>query len=316
MVLNTIKIKLDSKIRDYYINSGNYYSMRSLQQFLDYFFPSIFEYIILDDNSKKADISVYDIQLSNNSLLKDDEINMLISVEHLNYWTHYNHYNNYGNYGDNKINIYLYNHITEINIDLNNNFIAIPMIHNYINYYLKYDNIIEPSQYTEFKDKRFCLMINKSNLNNEIQDYVNILSELGNIDNISLYNDYIQNKSCYHSNELLNVMNKYKFILCFENSYGNGYITEKIFNCFFAKCIPIYKGSPIISNYINDDSFISLNNNDNNINFIEKIKQINNDEHLFNNIINKSKKSITYNNEDYENKLINFINNNIIKNKI
>jgi hypothetical protein len=316
MVLNTIKIKLDSKIRDYYINSGNYYSMRSLQQFLDYFFPSIFEYIILDDNSKKADISVYDIQLSNNSLLKDDEINMLISVEHLNYWTHYNHYNNYGNYGDNKINIYLYNHITEINIDLNNNFIAIPMIHNYINYYLKYDNIIEPSEYTDFKDKRFCLMINKSNLNNEIQDYVNILSELGNIDNISLYNDYIQNKSCYHSNELLNVMNKYKFILCFENSYGNGYITEKIFNCFFAKCIPIYKGSSIISNYINDDSFISLNNNDNNINFIEKIKQINNDEHLFNNIINKSKKSITYNNEDYENKLINFINNNIIKNKI
>ena len=313
MVLNTIKIKLDSKIRDYYINSGNYYSMRSLQQFLDYFFPSIFEYIILDDNSKKADISVYDIQLSNNSLLKDDEINMLISVEHLNYWTHYEHYNNYGNYGDNKINIYLYNHITEINIDLNNNFIAIPMIYNYINYYLKYDNIIEPSEYTDFKDKRFCLMINKSNLNNEIQNYVNILSELGNIDNISLYNDYIQNKSCYHSNELLNVMNKYKFILCFENSYGNGYITEKIFNCFFAKCIPIYKGSPIISNYINNEAFISLNDN---INIIEKIKQINNDEQLFNNIINKSKKSITYNNEDYKNKLINFINNNIIKNKI
>jgi hypothetical protein len=313
-----LKIKLDLAIWNYYFNSGKYYSMISVNQFLDYFFPSTFEYIILDnDNSEidtveKPDITIWDIQLSDNSMLKDDEINILISVEHLSYWGHYAHYNNYGNYGNNKMNIYLYNHINEINIGdsdigYSNNYIAIPMIHNYINYYLKNELINQPSEYTEFKDKRFCLMINKSNLNSEIQHYVNILSEIGQVDHISLYNDYIEAKSCYHSPELLNVMNKYKFILCFENSYGNGYITEKIFNCFFGRAIPIYKGSPIVENYINTDAFISLENVGNNI--FEKIRNINDSSVLFNDIINKNKISHEYSDEDYHNKLVNFIEN-------
>jgi len=318
------KIKLDSSIWNYYLKSGKYYSMISIKQFLDYFFPSTFEYVILDYNNHnleieeivKPDITVWDIQLSDNSLLKDDEINMLISVEHLSYWGHYHHYNNYGNYGNNKMNIYLYNHINEINTSKintdvtnseSNNYIAIPIIHNYINYYLNNSPIIKPSQYTEFKDKRFCLMINKSNLNTEIQHYVNILSEIGQVDHISIYNDYIEAKSCYHSPELLNVMNKYKFILCFENSYGNGYITEKIFNCFFARSISIYKGSPIIRNYINTNSFISLENVDNDI--FEKIRNINTNPDLFNDIINNNKISHEYTDEDYDNKLVNFIEN-------
>ena len=44
-----LKIKLDSRIKDYYlgIDKNQYYSMISLKQFLDYFFPSNFDYIIL-----------------------------------------------------------------------------------------------------------------------------------------------------------------------------------------------------------------------------------------------------------------------------
>jgi hypothetical protein len=285
--------------------------MLNIKQFFDYFFPINFEYVILENNleTEKPDITVYDIQQTDNSLFKNDEINMLISVENFSHWKHYNHYNNYGNYGNNKINIYLYNHINEIIIskDESNNFIAIPMIHNYINYYLRNYLNIEPSEYTEFKDKKFCLIINRSNLNNEIYYYKNILSEIGEIDHISLYNDYILKKSCYHSNELLNVFNKYKFILCFENSYNNGYITEKIFNCLFSKSIPIYKGSPIIGKYINNSAFISLEKFNNDI--FEKIKNINNSNELFNNIINKNKISDEYTNEDYENKLSYFIEN-------
>lgn len=289
--------------------------MISYKQFLDYFFPSTFDYIILDNNLEidaliKPDISVWDIHLSDMSLLKDDEINMLISVEHLDYWGYWDHFNKYNNYNNDKMNIYLYNHITEINIDNNenNNFIAIPMIHNYINYYINNNLVIQPTEYTDFVNKRFCLMINKSNLNHEIQNYVNILSEIGEVDHISIYNNYIEDKSCYHSPELLNVMNKYKFILCFENSYGNGYITEKIFNCFFAKTIPIYKGSPIIENYINIDAFISLESRSIGYNNIcEKIRNINNSNELFNTIINQNKISSQYQNEDYENKLSNFI---------
>ena len=37
---------------------------------------------------------------------------------------------------------------------------------------------------------------------------------------------------------------KYKFSICFENSTGNpGYLSEKIFDCFCARTVPIYLGS-------------------------------------------------------------------------
>jgi len=50
---------------------------------------------------------------------------------------------------------------------------------------------------------------------------------------------------------------KYKFAVCYENCQGfNGYITEKIFDCFFAGCVPIYLGPPNINKYIPSDCFI------------------------------------------------------------
>ena len=53
------------------------------------------------------------------------------------------------------------------------------------------------------------------------------------------------------------VFERYKFALCFENVRDvPGYITEKIFDCFFAGCVPIYWGASNISNYIPDSCFI------------------------------------------------------------
>lgn len=103
-------------------------------------------------------------------------------------------------------------------------------------------------------------------------------------------------------------MNKYKFILCFENSYTDGYITEKIFNCFFARTIPIYKGSPIINNFINSNAFLNPDN-------MDYISEIQNNELLYNNIVNSHKISSYYMDHDYKNKLCDFIENKI-NNKI
>lgn len=54
---------------------------------------------------------------------------------------------------------------------------------------------------------------------------------------------------------------KYKFAVCYENCQGfPGYITEKIFDCFFSGCVPIYYGAPNITNYIPADAFIDKRN--------------------------------------------------------
>jgi hypothetical protein len=50
----------------------------------------------------------------------------------------------------------------------------------------------------------------------------------------------------------------YKFALCFENSILKGWITEKIFDCFFAGTVPIYWGEPEIEKHIPEGCYIDM----------------------------------------------------------
>ena len=55
------------------------------------------------------------------------------------------------------------------------------------------------------------------------------------------------------------VLKKYKFSLCFENTKNlEGYITEKIYDCFYTRTIPIYLGSQNISDYIPNECYIDF----------------------------------------------------------
>jgi len=57
----------------------------------------------------------------------------------------------------------------------------------------------------------------------------------------------------------ISTLARYKFCLCFENMKDiDGYITEKIFDCFKANCVPIYYGASNISKYIPSDTFINF----------------------------------------------------------
>lgn len=56
-------------------------------------------------------------------------------------------------------------------------------------------------------------------------------------------------------------LEKYKFAICYENAKDfSGYITEKIFDCFFGRCIPIYLGAPNITEHIPSNTFIDKRN--------------------------------------------------------
>ena len=55
----------------------------------------------------------------------------------------------------------------------------------------------------------------------------------------------------------LETFQKYRFSICYENVRDlPGYITEKIWDSFFAGCIPVYWGASNIANYIPEDCFI------------------------------------------------------------
>jgi len=54
----------------------------------------------------------------------------------------------------------------------------------------------------------------------------------------------------------LSVMSEYKFAFCFENSSEPYNITEKIFDCFIAGCVPIYLGASSIDEFVPEDCYI------------------------------------------------------------
>ncbi len=71
-------------------------------------------------------------------------------------------------------------------------------------------------------------------------------------------------KYCTYKGEAkdkIKLLSIFKYCLCFENSTNvKGYITEKIFDCFKARCVPIYWGASNIENYIPKDCFIDFRN--------------------------------------------------------
>ena len=54
------------------------------------------------------------------------------------------------------------------------------------------------------------------------------------------------------------VLSRYTFAICFENMMLDRWITEKIFDCFFAGTIPIYLGAPDITRWVPEDCFIDM----------------------------------------------------------
>lgn len=60
-----------------------------------------------------------------------------------------------------------------------------------------------------------------------------------------------------HAKNKINVLSQYKFNICYENmSETNGYITDKIFDCFNAGTVPIYWGAENITEYVDKNAFI------------------------------------------------------------
>ncbi len=50
----------------------------------------------------------------------------------------------------------------------------------------------------------------------------------------------------------------YTFAICFENMVLRGWITEKMFDCFYAGTVPVYWGAPDIEKYVPAECFVDM----------------------------------------------------------
>lgn len=255
-----------------HIDGTERYRMQSYNQLFEYWFPGLKLQLVKEDDP--ADIAIIGNGNSDNSAMRPNEVNIFISIENVPHWNQYPHYSKYGDYNDQLIDIFIYNHKSDIE-QLSEHKLMIPTILFRMNYFMNNYNQLKVSPSIPIKDRKFCLMVNKSCLNSKVGQFQDKLNAKLQVEHISQYEKEIGTSSCYNPPELLKIFNQYKFIICFENSYNPGYITEKIFNCLLADTIPIYSGSPIIHDFINPNCFINIGENDNFDEAVDNIIQIN-----------------------------------------
>ena len=85
--------------------------------------------------------------------------------------------------------------------------------------------------------------------------------------------------------EYFNIIGEYKFMITFEN----GLVTEKIYNAFMSNTVPIFWGNRSIYQIFNEGSFINAHDFKTIDQLIEYVKLVDNDDELYNQILNKKK---------------------------
>jgi len=254
-----IKLSMSPKIKSYWIDEQNYFSMQSFDKFVKYFFD--FDFIHISDTTDTTDSHgvIHDIQDDVSGNISGNKLNIMLCVENCPANSWYKHYNKFNSYGNPNISIYLYGHIDRV--VQTENHIAIPVIYLQLNYFIKFYTSIKPSIYTPFKDKDFCIVASRLDTAEKRQIY-QTLKDIGCCRHISEFKKDIKQTSMYHSDELLNLFNRFKFVFVCENSIADGYITEKIFNCFLARSVPIYLGTNSVERYFLPSKFINASSPD------------------------------------------------------
>ena len=119
----------------------------------------------------------------------------------------------------------------------------------------------------QWSDRKLLCMINGAKMvSHPLELYsqrINIINFFEAIDSneFDLYGNGWDrfNLKCYKgiTSKKLETLNNYKYCIAFENATGfNGYITEKILDCFRAGVVPIYYGAPNIGKWISANCFI------------------------------------------------------------
>lgn len=84
------------------------------------------------------------------------------------------------------------------------------------------------------------------------------------------------------SSSKIRCLGKYKFNIAFENSSSNGYITEKLVDCFLGNTVPIYRGSEgELGDEIPRDCLICANDFATDEALIARIREVNENDDLY-----------------------------------
>jgi hypothetical protein len=85
----------------------------------------------------------------------------------------------------------------------------------------------------------------------------------------------------------VDLLSKYKYNICFENSIYPGYVTEKLLEAKVAGCIPIYYGTETVNTDFNEACFINYTKLNDSSKLLNRIIEIETDYSIFNSIVSQ-----------------------------
>ena len=130
-----------------------------------------------------------------------------------------------------------------------------------------------------------------SHMSNPRDEFFHLISRYKHIDSLGAYlhNTNINKKTTRHAPNWYSLSVKmkagYKFSIAMENASSKGYTTEKIISSLQAHTVPIYWGDPAVTDFINPKAFINCNDYSSFDEVIERVKEIDNDDELWIDIV-------------------------------
>lgn len=141
--------------------------------------------------------------------------------------------------------------------------------------YLYEDNIFSKKEKTKFCSAVFSK-------NNDLRFVMS--NKLESYKKVDCYGKVHTNKLPDGELHKMNIISDYKFNLCFENTISPGYFTEKLLQAKISGCIPLYHSDKTYVSDFNEKCCINLIDFKNQDDFIEYIKEVDNDDNLYNKI--------------------------------
>lgn len=137
-----------------------------------------------------------------------------------------------------------------------------------------YDRI--PLRTADDYDKKdgFCCFISGNGGSQVRNDLFNKLNEYKRVDSYGpLFNNmgYVLPRGDEAAKNKMQILPKYRFNLCAENSSWPGYVTEKLMHAFYGNTVPIYWGSPTVELDFNPIAMLNRADWFNDNNFLDQV---------------------------------------------
>jgi hypothetical protein len=146
-------------------------------------------------------------------------------------------------------------------------------------YLIPVDYLMYPNEFSKKEKNKFCCAVYSNPISMRNQ-FISIISQYKSVDCYGKLHGF--NYLPDGEKNKMNVISNYKFNVCFENSVYPGYFTEKILHAKVSGSIPIYYSDKSFDKDFNVRSCINLIDYNNQFEVLDLIKEIDNNDSLYN----------------------------------